>query len=308
MGKVAPFLLLRRNETLNAVGRDSRLRRVIASLPPNSSGRFENRLCTGIVEDRSVRAAYSFSKGSLPSVSFYFSGTASLSGQTVRKTIKAGLFPSAVAVNPATNRIYILNQGNDIVPGTVTVLDGASNRTTTISDPLAQGPIAAAVNPLTNRIYVVNNLVDPANFSVTVIDGATNGTTHLGGNDFDLPSGVAVNPVTNKIYVANGAGWVSVIDGATNAITRVTDPHAQSPTAVAVNPLTNKIYVTNEVSNNVTVIDGDTNAVTTLTDPDAQSPVAVTVNPVTKVCEFLNWPRVVTAELAPSGEMRPSFI
>ena len=78
----------------------------------------------------------------------------------------------------------------------MTVIDGATNNTTTV--PVGTEPSAVAVNPNTNQIYVAN----PYSNNVTVIDGATNNTTTVpvGTN----PSAVAVNPVTNQIYVANG--------------------------------------------------------------------------------------------------------
>ena len=44
-----------------------------------------------------------------------------------KTTIPVGSGPNAVAVNPATNKIYVSNQ----VSNTVTVIDGASNATST---------------------------------------------------------------------------------------------------------------------------------------------------------------------------------
>ena len=54
----------------------------------------------------------------------------------------------------------------------MTVIDGATNSTTTVSAGFS--PMAVAVNPVTNKIYVAN--FDGSN-NVTVIDGATNATT-----------------------------------------------------------------------------------------------------------------------------------
>ena len=68
-------------------------------------------------------------------------------------------------MNPVTNKIYVANFGN-----TVTVIDGATNTTTTVHRYV---PDAVAVNPVTNKIYVAN--IGSSN--VTVIDGATNTTT-----------------------------------------------------------------------------------------------------------------------------------
>ena len=74
-------------------------------------------------------------------------------------------------MNPVTNKIYVANHDS----GNVTVIDGATNATTTV--PVGTGPYAVAVNPVTNKIYVAN-----ANSgNVTVIDGATNTTTTVRG-------------------------------------------------------------------------------------------------------------------------------
>src|ERR1019366_8237858 len=137
--------------------------------------------------------------------------------------------------------IYVTNQFGS----SVTVIDGATNTTTT--GPVGSGPDDIAVNPLTNKIYVANG----SSNNVTVIDGATNKTTTLAaGAD---PFAVAVNQVMNKIYVANlSSANVTVIDGATNATSTVAA--GSGPWWVAVNPVTNKAYVANQYSGNVTVI------------------------------------------------------
>ena len=141
--------------------------------------------------------------------------------------------PIEVAVNPVTNKIYVANNSSN----NVTVIDGATNATTTVA--AGETPWAVAVNPVTNKIYVANYL---GSNNVTVIDGATNATTtvaaggsslcrgrepgdkqdlrrqqwqrqrdghrrrdecHEHGGRRELPEAVAVNPITNKIYVAN---------------------------------------------------------------------------------------------------------
>ena len=91
-------------------------------------------------------------------------------GQTVIASVPVGEQPLAVALNPVTNKIYVGNS----VSNNVTVIDGATNSTTTVTDPNASFPIAVAVNSVTNKIYVKN-----VNFTVTVIDGLTNSTVTL---------------------------------------------------------------------------------------------------------------------------------
>ena len=49
-------------------------------------------------------------------------------GQTVTATIGAGTAPALIALNPVTNKVYVRNAGDN----TVTVIDGATNATTTV--------------------------------------------------------------------------------------------------------------------------------------------------------------------------------
>ena len=182
--------------------------------------------------------------------------------------VGVGTKPYAIAVNPATNKIYVANNAS----GNVTVFDGATFTATTVADPTASGPIALAVNPVTNKIYVANY----GSATVTVINGFMNTftTVNVGTN----PRAIALDPLTNQVYVANnGSATVTVIDGATNNTTTVTV--GTNPYAVAVNPATNKIFVANYGSANVTVIDGTTNNTSTVAA--GTNPCAVAVNPVT---------------------------
>ena len=89
---------------------------------------------------------------------------------SVTATIPIGTSPSSAAVDPQTNFIYIANAGNSQTgdPGSVTVMNGATNTTQTLTDPNAKNPVAVAVNPTTNKIYVANS----GSNNVTVINGA----------------------------------------------------------------------------------------------------------------------------------------
>jgi YVTN family beta-propeller protein len=187
-------------------------------------------------------------------------------------TVSVGSGPEAMAVNPVTNMIYVLNQDS----GTVTVINGASNATATVA--VGSDPYAAAVNPITNMIYVAN-----LGGTVTAINGATNATATI--NTGTAPISVAVNPITNMIYVANlSSNNVTAINGATNATTTLAA--GTEPYAVAVNPVTNAIYVANGESNNVTVIDGATYSVQTA--PTGQGTGSVAVNPATNLIYAAN--------------------
>jgi YVTN family beta-propeller protein len=196
----------------------------------------------------------------------------------VTATVRVGDGPRAVAVNSATNKIYVVNGGSD----NLTVIDGLTNQTKTISNPRAgsnPGLGGVAVNPVTNRIYATNLFAD----NVTVIDGsadeviATVATGHT-------PGAVAVNPRTDRIYVANSGGSsVSVIDGSTNKVLGTVSV-GLDPSAVVVNPVSNRIYVANGNfsggSGILTAIDGSTSKVIA-TFAAAGNPGAMAINAAT---------------------------
>jgi YVTN family beta-propeller protein len=89
---------------------------------------------------------------------------------SVTATIPVGTSPYGVAVEPQTNFIYVANAGNSQSgnPGNVTVINGTTNATTTLSDPNATNPVAVATNSVTNEIYVANW----GSNNVTVINGS----------------------------------------------------------------------------------------------------------------------------------------
>ena len=195
-------------------------------------------------------------------------------------TVHVGGGPTGVAVDQATDSVYVANNS----AGTVSLIDGATcnamdqagcgGTPPTIS--VGNGPSAIGVNPTTDTIYVTNSgpFKGPAasvGDTVSVIDGATcnatvqsgcgqtPGTVTVGAG----PLGIGVNPTTDSIYVANSGQFgaadsalghtVSLIDGATCNATNeagcgraaATVTVGVAPWGIAVDPSTNKIYVTN---------------------------------------------------------------
>ncbi len=175
-----------------------------------------------------------------------------------------GEFPFALAVNPATAKVYVGSS-----QGTVTIIDEATTSTSTLTVGLTADSLA--VNPVTNQIYVPDELGNV----LTLIDGSTLAVTTM--TDTGTPREVAINPVTNKVYVAGDVRSVA-IDGATNKPVRV--PTGLSPAAVAVNAVTGNAYVANSNSASVTVIDR-ANGSAQFTVPTGTTPVAVGVNAAT---------------------------
>ncbi len=138
-------------------------------------------------------------------VSFVVALASSASAQSVIATVPVAQDPTLVAVNSATNKIYVVSEGGGTgTYGAVTVIDGATNATVTVG--VESSPSPVAVNPANNKVYVVNfcGLGNCAAAStVSIIHGTTLATTVTVGH---VATGIAVNPVTNQVFVANGDG------------------------------------------------------------------------------------------------------
>lgn len=170
------------------------------------------------------------------------SGAPPAAAQWVMRTIAAGAEPRAIAINAATNKIYVANEFSN----SVTVIDGATHSTATVA--VGNRPQYIAVNTVTNRVYVSN-----ADSSQTVIDGTTLRTTSLptGGN-----GPIVVNEVTNSIYLLRM--------GATDEVTRIRGADhtwhsmaidSYTPVAQVLNSRTNQLYVANYTTGDVRMVD-----------------------------------------------------
>jgi YVTN family beta-propeller protein len=184
-----------------------------------------------------------------------------------------------IAVNPATNLIYVSNFQN-----TVYVLDGKTNQQIATVTVLSAQYLA--VNPKTNRIYVATG--DPDEGIVTVIDGNTN--TVVTNIDIPGPSNstqtIAVDPIRNLVYavdIANGnnslgaGGAVAVIDGASNSVVTTVDISGE-PYGIAVDPVAQRIYVSNASLNEVQIIDGADNQLLSTTVPTGAEPYSLGID------------------------------
>ena len=186
--------------------------------------------------------------------------------------IKVGNLPLGLAVDQATNTVYVANAGDN----TLSVIDGATCDASDTSGcgqkpaTVAVGAFgnAVAVDPVTNTVFVTNQAARPG--TVSVIDGTSCNGSHpqgcahqplatvtVGGG----PSGIAVNPVTGTVYVANTGqtphnqpvphgNTLSLIDAAnchaanTSGCTAIgTVPAGVAPAGVAVDTATNTVYV-----------------------------------------------------------------
>jgi DNA-binding beta-propeller fold protein YncE len=181
-------------------------------------------------------------------------------GQTPQ-LVTVGNGPDALAVDPATNTIYVANGIDD----TISVIDGrhcdGTNRSGCGHAPavitLSDSPGGIAVDSGTNTVYVT----DGNTGSVSVINGKTcdaSVTTGCGQVPATVavgsfPDGIAVDDATHTAYVENvGDNTVSVIDGRTCNSTVQTGCGQSSPTmavgglpflGVAVDQLTDTVVV-----------------------------------------------------------------
>ena len=176
---------------------------------------------------------------------------------TVTNTLGLEQLPSVILLNQVTDKIYVGNScgtdpscitnGNANTIGTITVVDGATLATSTVS--AGKGTTGMAVNPVSNEIYMTNSTDN----TVTFINGVTLATTTLAVGA--SPADVEVNPDTYKIYVTNnGDNTLNTIDGITHG--KTTLGVGGGPASAVVNPVTNRIYVINGNDNTVSVVGG----------------------------------------------------
>jgi len=202
------------------------------------------------------------------------------------KVGKAGMFGSdaiGVAVNQATNTIYVVNAGEG-GNSVVRVISGAACnathtagcRRTPATIHVGKIPIGIAVDQVTDTVYVAN----AGSNTISVINGATcNGTDHSGCGQVPatlaapgVAFGLAVNQATDSLYATQtGTGTLAVFNAATcNATdtsgcgqTPATVTVGSFPEGVAVDQATDTVYVANNVDGgdapaSVSVINGAT--------------------------------------------------
>jgi YVTN family beta-propeller protein len=198
--------------------------------------------------------------------------------QRAPATVHVGKVPIGVAVDEATDTVYVTNAGSN----TISVINGATCNGTDHSG-CGQVPATLAANGVafgltaneaTGTLYAV-----VAGDKLAVFNAATcDGTEHSGCGQKpatvkvgSFPEGVAVDQATDTVYVANNANSdapasVSVINGATCNGTDhsgcgqapATAPAGRGAFGVAVDRAAHKIIVASFADASVTLINGDT--------------------------------------------------
>jgi DNA-binding beta-propeller fold protein YncE len=198
-----------------------------------------------------------------------------------------GFNAAAVAVNAATDTIYVTNSDQKNTPSggnTVSVIDGTTCNAT-ITTGCSKAPHTITLGPA-----------------------------------FTTPDGITIDPATDTIYAADlqngeGSGTVSVINGATcNATTTTgcghTPPTATvgfGPTSVAFDPANQTVAVTNVEDTSVTVINAATcNAAATTSChrpqprfPAGRAPNVIAIDPAARTIYTANLDNTVS--IIPAG-------
>lgn len=141
---------------------------------------------------------------------------------------------TSLAVNPQTNRVYVVNSSWNIVYSVngADISQFSEISIDTEQNPYGDGLSSVAVDPTTNRIYVTDNAHSLAHPStLNIINGATNTVATGGLVVGKYAYGVAVDPATKQVYIADWEnGSVVVVQDSTVPV----QPNAPAPLSASV--------------------------------------------------------------------------
>ena len=159
----------------------------------------------------------------------------------VLKTISVGGTPKWMAVNEATNRIYVaLHTGRALA-----VIDGNSDSVIATVDLSDRNPVMPAVDVGANKVYVTGFI---SKGRIAVIDANSNtkvGDLALRHEGMESMEAV-VDQSTGRLFVTHndGVGWVSAFD---RSGTRIAERQISTRvTGLTFNPITSRVFVSNE--------------------------------------------------------------
>jgi YVTN family beta-propeller protein len=187
--------------------------------------------------------------------------------------VTVGKNPIGVAIDRATDTIYVTNYGN-FTGNTVSVINGAtcngSRHTGCGRKPAAVtvGPVpwGITINQAANIIYVADNNGGDGPASLSVINGADcDATSHSGCGQIPpalpgvgrAPNGIALDPSTGTVYTANAQdATVSVINVARRVPERNPPRVAVGslPRAIAMDPANRTIYITSAFGGTISIL------------------------------------------------------
>jgi len=183
---------------------------------------------------------------------------------TLGNAAATGATPSAIAITPSVNALFVADSGANAISAFAVNSDGTLTAASG-STPTGKDPVAMDIDRSGKFLFVANQ--GSSNVSVFAINGT--GLTAVPGSPFStiptgfsfpngtLPSAVVVSASGKFLYVANQlANFVSVfkVDPASGALAVPGVPFyttGTSPDALNVNPSGSFLYVANSGSNNV---------------------------------------------------------
>ena len=196
----------------------------------------------------------------------------------IMKSIPVGNTPLDVAVNTNSNKVYVVNYGDD----NVSVIDGKTNKW--LKDiKVGKNPIRIDINPNVSKIYVTNQ----GSNDVSVINEVTDRIKNIPVGD--KPFSVAVNSNTNKIHIGYSNSFeISVIDGISDELVKddneeeVKIPiHYACPSDIAINLEKNHSYVSFDCRDSIFLIKDSKNSTSTKANTLGKNNTNIAFNPNT---------------------------
>lgn len=172
----------------------------------------------------------------------------------VASTLTIGGSPTAMVLNPAGTKDFLIGQGPQGGRGYVSSFSVSGSslssiNSVTIGDNTGSGPLALAVNPTNQNVYVTDTKYNGCGGVATV-----NPTTLAVSNQIltgDWPDGIAINPAGTRAYVANlDSSTISVINLATNSVINVLSVPF-NPTNLTISTNGQTLYALGQNYNNV---------------------------------------------------------
>jgi len=221
--------------------------------------------------------------------------------------------PQAIAFNPATKKVYVVDTAHaavDVIDtvsqsvqhlavgaapvsiavdsatgrayaanaadGTVSIIDGTSNAVTA-TIPVGARPYSIAANALTGMVYVSHTFSD----KTTVFDGATHAVTQLATGSIDL---IAIDTAADTVYLlAYEGGNLTVFEGAQRTLRK--QDAGKHAWGMAVNEATHTLYVARVGTGDVIALQGTSSSIFRA----GHTPCAVAVNPRTNTIYVANY-------------------
>ena len=237
-------------------------------------------------------------------------------------SVHVGLSPDSIAIDQASNTVYVANEGITENGDTVSVIDGATCNGTLSSGcgqvqtiTVGEGPNWMVLDPKTHTAYTANltgdsvSVIDTATCNATVTSGCDQKTTsiHVGSN----PWALSIDLKLHSVYVANN--WddtASVLNAATCNATVTSGCHAVAPTvqvggapqALLADPTTGTLYAANNLDSTVSVVNLGTCDGITTSGCRTVAPTADVSKP------FLNPPTKLTGGIAVNGSTGTVYV